>query len=84
MVTALSLLIVALAVLGRVARNQVIEASAAYQAPKIAQERAQRQEWQRLSADADYQNAAFARGDLQTAVHGRYAPVIHSRWGYPE
>ena len=51
---------------------------------KIDLRRAQRQERARLVADAEIQHAAWKAGDDELAVHGRYAPVIHSRWGYPE
>ena len=51
---------------------------------RIDLRRSERQEQARLIADAEIQHAAWKAGDDELAVHGRYAPVIHSRWGYPE
>ena len=51
---------------------------------KIDHRRSQRQEQARLIADAEAQHAAWRAGDDDYAVHGRYAPIVHSRWGYPE
>lgn len=39
------------------------------------QRAAQAQECRRLCDDADYQTAAFSRGDLSTAHYGRYQPL---------
>jgi ABC-type transport system involved in cytochrome bd biosynthesis fused ATPase/permease subunit len=51
---------------------------------RIDVRRSERQERARLADDAQRQHAAWVAGNDQYAVHGRYAPVIESKWGYPE